>query len=330
MKSHFYRDQEDGKWKSTTDNNASFVDLQLFYLNRLDPVFKLAKEKCEFEFILSLLRFTGMRDAGWDSFENLIEIHRIFYKIQSLKLREAEKAHNTLFTYGLIIEASVPYELLANLINVIKGDRYILANFPDHIDPNTGKNRSQTVISKIDQLKSKAKSIGIDLGFFDDFVDNKLRNGIFHSDYAVYWPEVRITHPEKKYTHDEWTLLVDKSLAYIASLINLYNSYIGSYELPEIIEPHPEFNTNGGKITTIVRKGYGVIGFKDTWTDDEIARGAIPHRLGRFLPYEVALIEKGQLLLPYNKIEKFNSRIKYLPSYLKRYLVKKFRKNFGF
>ena len=330
MKGRFYRDKNDGIWKATTKNNTSFVDLQLFYLNKLDPFFQQAHGKCEFEFILSLLRFTGMRDAGWDSFENLIKIHEIFYKVQSLKLREAEKAHYALFTYGLIIEASVPYELLANLINVINGDRYLLTNFPDSVDSRTGRVYSQSVLDKISQLKSRAKNIGLDLSFFDDFIDNKLRNGIFHSDYSIYWPEVRISHPERKYKHDEWVSLVDKSLAYIASIINLYHSYIGIYEEPEIIEPHPEFNTNGGKITTIVRKGYGVIGFKDTWTDEEIAHGAIPHRIGSFLPYEIALVEKGQLLLPFNQIEKFNNRIKYLPRFLKVYLIKKFRKNFGF
>ena len=111
-----------------------------------------------------------MRDVGWDSFENLIEIHEIFYKVQSLKLRDAEKAHYALFTYGLIIEASVPYELLANFINVIKGDRYVLNNFPDSVDSKTGKKYSQSVLDKISQLKSWAKSVSLDLSFFDDFV----------------------------------------------------------------------------------------------------------------------------------------------------------------
>jgi len=331
MKGNFYKDIKDGIWKTDIKRNTPFVDLQLFYLNKLDSFFSLAADKCELEFILCLIRFTGMRDAGWDPFENLKETYETFHKIQSLnKLREVEKAHYALFTYGLIIEALVPYNLLANLMSVIEGDRYRLNNFPDTIDRKTGKTRSQTMSSIIDQLKSRAKKLNLDLDFFDDFVDNHLRNGVFHSDYSIYWPEVRINNPVKRYTHDEWTLLVNRAFAYIQALFILEQFYTSTYAEPATVKPHPEFNTNGGQITTIVRKGYGVIGIKDTWTKEQIARGAIPHRLGRFLPYEIDLIEQGQLLLPPDRIRKFNKRINHLPRFLKIYLVKKFRKTFGF
>lgn len=133
---HIDRD-DNGKWtvKEAKNTHASYCPALEKYLNTIEPFFSLAKQKCEFEFIRSLLRVKGISGPGWDAFETLQEARKAFYKI-------SKKFHNddfietqyALLLYGLILEASEPYEILANLINVIDGKRFsVETHYPDHI-----------------------------------------------------------------------------------------------------------------------------------------------------------------------------------------------------
>jgi hypothetical protein len=328
MKRTLFRN-EDGVWNikpKIKKDNYSFFESQLKYMNKIDPLFKLAREKCEFEFILILLGIRGVQDAGWDPFENLVRIYESFKVINKKRLDESIKVHYVLFTYGLIVEASMPYEFLANLLNIIEGGRYRVDNFPGRINERTKRIIPQSPWTKISKLKSRAENLHMDLSFFDEFADNRLRNAIFHSDYSVYGNEIRILDfPPKRYTHTEWFTLMNKALAYMESFLQLYYVYIGSYREPELIDVHPDFGHHPNeKATTIIRKGYGLVGIKDIWTPEQLAQGYIPYRLDRPHRYEIPLIEKGELILPYDRIKTFNNRIKYLPIFLRRYLVKKF------
>ena len=325
MSRKFYKDTDSGKWESdfAVAPTDVFGSAMLEYLNVLDPFFSKAQEKCEFEFILCLLRFTGMRDAGWDPFENLLDVYEGFQRIHATNIEDELKAHYALFMYGLILEASAPYEMLANLMNVIEGNRYSIQNFKDYKDSVTGRIRSLSPADKAAQLKSRAKKLRLSLALFDEFSDNALRNGIFHSDYSIYWPEIRIRNPDKRYSHQEWMGLVNRSFAYLSALEHLYYGFVRTYSEPELIEPHPEFKHHQDeKVTTIVRQGYGLVGIKDNWTKEQVVAGFIPYRVGLFLPYEIPLVEQGILKLPSNKIEKFNKRIKYLPRIFKEVCCK--------
>lgn len=322
---------EDGIWVTNFTihkNDSAQTESFTKYLNELDPFFTLASEKSEFQFLLTLFRFRGMQDAGWDPFENLEQAHEEFKKLNQRDGEDLTK-HYALFLYGLIIEASEPYEFLANLLNVIEGDSYIIKNFKDYTDSN-GRQRSLHPLDKISQLQSRAKKVKLKLTLFDEFVDNKLRNAIFHSDYAVYGSEVRVLNPTHNYKQEEWIALLNRCFSYWMAFLHLYKGFIGQYDEPKVIDPSPGFSENPEeKITLIIREGYGVIGMKDSWTPEQLKKGFIPHRIGRFLPYELILIEKGETFLPPNKIERFNRRIRFLPRFFQRFLVKKFRKNYG-
>lgn len=321
---------DNGKWEVTGAKNthASYLPALEKYLNILEPFFSQAKQKCEFEFILTLLRVTGVAGPGRDTFETLKKAHKTFYKIsKGFRNDNFIVTQYSLLLYGLILEASEPYELLANLINVIKGERYIVkTHFPDYTDKN-GKNRSQSPADKMAQLKKMAKKIKLKLDIFDEFFDNKLRNSIFHSDYTISGNEVRIMHPQKIYTRDQWLTLINRSLAYLEALTVVYEFNISEYKTPTLIKPHPEFSADPNEMcVTIVRKGYGLIGLKDNWTPEQIKQGNIPHRIGRFMPYEQKLIRKGECLLPKNKIERINKILEKLPPFISRFIVKRINK----
>jgi hypothetical protein len=68
---------EDGSWKlEGTCEQAeeelsppAYCDALIRYLADMDPAFHRARESCEFEFILTLLRVRGAQDTGWDPYE---------------------------------------------------------------------------------------------------------------------------------------------------------------------------------------------------------------------------------------------------------------------
>lgn len=333
MKKFTFKDESDGIWKNNFEiqnDNFGYQKNLVRYLNKIDPIFHKARDMCEFEFIVTLLRFEGLKEAGWDPFENLEDVYDSFKKLSKRNSGNKAKSQYALFLYGLILEASVPYETFANLLNVIDGDRYKVRNFPDYSHPITERAISQSPLDKISQLESRAKKHKLELDFFAEFFDNKLRNAIFHSDYVIYWPEVRINNPARKYSHDEWMILINSSFAYIDAFLNVHKSYIEEHKEPKLIEPHPGFNYHsGGKMTTITREDHGLIGIRDTWTPEEISLGMIPNHFGKFLPYEISLLENGTLKMPPNKIERFNNKLRYLPTRQRAYLVKRFKKKFN-
>ncbi len=323
----------DGKWivKKRKDTHPSYQPALEKYLNVIEPFFSRAKEKSEFEFILTLLRVKGSSGPGWDTFETLQKAHKAFYQI-SKKFRNDDfiETQYSLLLYGLIIEASEPYEILANLINIIKGDRFLaITYYPDHLDGH-GKKRSQSPADKIEQVKKMAKSVSLRLDIFDEFFDNKLRNSIFHSDYTIAGNEVRIMSPRKTYSRNEWHTLINSAFAYLEALEIIHQFYISGYKTPELIKPHPEFSHDPKEMClTIVRKGHGLIGLKDNFTKEELSRGHIPHQIGRFMPYEERLISnKGIYLLPRNRVERINKILSKLPAFFGRFIVKKIDKHF--
>jgi hypothetical protein len=124
--------------------------------------------------------------------------------------------------------------------------------------------------------------------------DRDLRNAIFHSDYSVHGPEVRFKkdgYPHA-YGHEEILTLVNRALAYFDALEFLHAHYIGSYAEPKEIAMHP---LNAGppneRAVVMVREGHGAIGLKHAWTLEELKRGHINWRFGRFSMEEMKLAD---------------------------------------
>lgn len=321
----FIRDDR-GKWSVKKEKNVhpSYQNSLKKYLNVLEPFFNLAKQKSEFEYIFTLLNVKGASSPGWDTFDTIKNAHKSFYIIQKkLKNERAIEIQYLLLLYGLIIEASEPYEIIANLINVIKGDRYIVrTHFPDYKDQN-GRNRKQSPADKIAQLKKKSKKVNLSLEIFDEFFDNNLRNSIFHSDYTVYNNEIRTMNPKRIYMENEWLNLINKTLAYFESFVIVYDFHKSEYKTPKLVKPHPDFSSDPFEMCkTIVRKGYGLIGLKDNFTEEEIKKGKIPHLIGKYYPYEQKLINEGMDLLPKDKIKRINNILHKLPASISRKIVK--------
>jgi hypothetical protein len=234
----------------------------------------------------------GLQDAGWDPYETSLEaisqMRAIHQKIAIDETIESFYAarHLRLWIYGHIVEASEPYEMLANLIAISQGETFNTTRFP----PRNG--RPQSPGTKIDQLEQAARAANLlnVVSPLREVWDRDLRNAIFHSDYSLHGGEVRFRKDGRptKYEHDEILTLVNHALAYFDALRFLHSHYIGGYPKPKTIPVHP---LNAGppneRAIVMVREGHGAIGLKDAWTPEDLNRGHIPWRYGRFSPEEM-------------------------------------------
>jgi len=111
--------------------NSIHRESLLKYLNCLDPLFEKAKTTSEFEFMCTLLRVEGIKSAGWDPWENTVDVFDNIYRLVSRVKEYKKQTYLSLWLYGHIVEASEPYDMVANLMNIIAGQRYCMRNFPD-------------------------------------------------------------------------------------------------------------------------------------------------------------------------------------------------------
>lgn len=295
------------------------------YLNCLDPLFEKAKQTEEYDFILTLLRVRGLQDAGWDSWENTLSAVKKIYNLHR-RIRDFETIrHLFLWLYGHIVEASEPYETIANLLNIVDGRTFIIDNFPDK---QRGKySIPQSPSEKIDALDQMAKKINMpDVVMpFQDVFDRELRNAIFHSDYALYEGKVRLLRGfNKEYSHKDVQSIFNKTLAYIGTFETLISYYVSSYKSPKVVRMYPKHTNDADEeAITILRKGRGVIGLQSNWSAEELKQGKILARLGRFTRRESQMLEKNpeNVIMPPNYREKINRIIPFSPKFIQKWIV---------
>jgi hypothetical protein len=319
----FYKDIS-GEWKFTKIPkrfNQVYAESLVKYFNFLDPLFEKAKNICEFEFILALLNISGKKAPGWDPFDTIKEIFRLINKLEKRVKDGNEQLYLYLLLYGLVIEASLPYDLIANLLNIVSGNRYTIYNFPNK---KIGKNRTrpQFPFEKIEKLKELSNKINMGkvISPILEIFDKELRNAIFHSDYIIYKNEVRIPEINKIYKRSGVIDLINKSTAYFETIIKLKYMYQSFYTEPKVINVHPDFKPSNVKATVMVREGYGAIGLK--MGNAHIAT---------LLPYEKKLLEIDYSInmFPKDRIKKINNIIKFIPMKFRKIVIKYYEKKLG-
>jgi hypothetical protein len=299
----FFNRDENGLWTLIPESEDEFkgnkghpVYLEACprYLNILDPLFAKAQDTSEFEFLLSLLRIRGVQDAGWDPYEvTTTSIPSLVNACNEIKDPEVTW-HLNLWIWGHIVEASEPYELLLNLVDVADGGRFLAVRFPPK---KNGASKSPG--EKINIISQRATKIRLPQVIIPlkEIWNKDLRNSVFHSDYSLFGDEVRTIRPRKIYHIDEIYTLVNRAIAYQQALATLYRCYISSYTEPTIIDIHPGFGAAPKeKAIVIVREGHGAIGLQSALTKEELKMGRIQFRCGRFTPQERELLKKDPTL----------------------------------
>ena len=312
-------------YKAKVDDwNPVYRDSLLKYINCIAPLFQKAKEKNEFEYILTLLQYRGLSTPGYIPFENTISIFKEIFIIQE-KIKDAnQKLNITFWAYAHWIEASEPYEIFGNFLNIINGGKYTISNFPKK--PSGKYTREQYPHEKINHLQSVAEIVNMEKSLIPviEVYDRELRNSIFHSDYSIYDQQMR---SYKDFDSDETYEIVNKFIAYYYALTFLYDTAIEDYEYPTLVKIPSYFN-NQQFATTMSRKGHGLVGIKDNYTREELARGQMPWHIVRLLGYELKMLKNDPTIkqFPKNKVENFNKILKRTPRFLRKIFKKQIDK----
>ncbi len=300
---------DDGTWtvaldESERDNrNPVFDEALTRYLNAIDPAFTKAEEVDEAEFVKALLRVRSMQDAGWDPYETTLRAVPAMMKLHALIPDGDEwyetSRHLALWTYGHVVEASEPYAILADMLDIASGGFFRADRFPDKpLRPaRQGElwppKRPQRYDEKLVQLERLAEAAGLvnALVPVKEIWDRELRNAVFHADYTFHGSETRIPREGKTYTHDEIQTLVNRALAYHEALAVLRRAYRAGYTAPTVVRVRARNEREQDESAIVmVRDGVGAIGLKHSYTAEEVAAGAIPWHIALLYPNEAAAL----------------------------------------
>lgn len=266
------------------------------YTNILYPFFEKAQGTNEFDFLLTLWRLRGESDTGWDPYETSIRTIRGTLELANANVNNFELQINlSLWIYCHIVEASEPYEIITNLINIGEGGRFNRCCYPPKL---ISGNREKILypgdkIDRIKRLAYKNNTQGLDI-MYNEVYDRDIRNAVFHSDYAIDKKGFRIMRPAKSISWGDIKKLIERGLAYFESVTNLYYSFIASYSEPVTIPAPDGFSPDtDAKLRIIVREGHGAVGFRTEATQKQIAQGKIIAKGGRYFADELKLLEEN-------------------------------------
>jgi hypothetical protein len=202
-----------------------------------------------FEWACTMIRVTGLKDAGWDSYIESQALLQDFTQLMNLELpkeRFPNPAHTqarlALIAYSHMIEMSGPYELLANLLRLRMGMKYSIAPLAhlnklrstkvNGVKVNWVKLASPFVrINEIDKMAAKAgvPEVGAAL---KGIYNSTIRNAVYHSDYAIHADSLRLlsgSHYSKKervntplISFDELGELTSEAFAFHSALLALW------------------------------------------------------------------------------------------------------------
>jgi hypothetical protein len=228
------------------------VSRMRYYADILNPLFwndDFNKVHRMFEWACTMVRVTGMADAGWDSY---IESQALLQDITNLMTLElpVEKfpspshthARLALIAYSHMIEMDAPYDLLANALRLRLGMKYSvepLAHLNKLRDTRINGVKTKRVvraspIAKISEIDAMSQQAGLpEVGAaLKGIYNNTIRNAVFHSDYVVHDNSMRLlsgSHYSKKegvntplITFDELGEVTSEAFAFHSALLALW------------------------------------------------------------------------------------------------------------
>jgi len=162
----------------------------------LEDLFREAFNKDEFEFCCNLLRVRGLESPGWDALEESTEfIHQIISLING-PLDNTFKFRMTLLLYCHITEMNDFYNIVANFLWILLGERYSIDPFwySLYSDRKT-INSPEGKVNRIKELSIKANKPTVG-DLYEFLLVKQIRNAFFHADYTLYDQTFRIVSGE--------------------------------------------------------------------------------------------------------------------------------------
>ena len=258
------------------------------YLTAFDSLARSAKRFDKTQFILALLGVTGAQAAEWDPYETTIDAIKIATRLHNETEDRLAARHLQLWIYGHIVEASVPYDLLANLARISVGEPAQMTRFPSR-----GR-RPVSPGEKIEKICAWANEAGNQAVSYllAQIWDRDLRNAVFHSDYTLHGDQIRLPEVGGVRSLHELAELSGKAAAYHDSVIGVRGYHLRSYTEPKRVRAGSISPARPDEdLVVIVREGDGAVGLKDSLTAHERAAGAIRFRYARLYPDEIEALD---------------------------------------
>lgn len=202
-----------------------------------------------FEFACTLVRASGMKDTGWESYYESIAFLEDFKALGEIDLPSGRfpypkrtRVRLALVSYCHVIEMNLPYELLANLLRLRLGLKYAtdpLNHLRSPVIKKVGdvkqivKMKPATPdrkIKEIEQMSAKAGMPDVGVALRATF-DGTIRNAVYHSDYVVHDDGMRLLS-DSRYSE---RLRVNTPLVEIEDLIHLTAEAFGFHSALDIL-----------------------------------------------------------------------------------------------
>ena len=268
-----------------------------YYANILNPIFNTSifnTTDSLFEIVCTLVRASGIQDAGWDPWGESREAMDDLFNLAMLELppEKFPRAERTnlrlaLLSYCHVTEMDFPYVLVANLLNLPTGKKYKMnpfdhltrpqkkkgGLFPKLMPPSPGR--------KILFIKELAKEAKLPLvgQAFEEIYDNDVRNAVYHSDYTLTDKEFRIrsgtrlSRTKKHFTPvvplDELSDIISNAFAFYSALFALYDRCLKSFgDFIDAFLPY-DFHYKG-VLQLLFDTDNSLIGFRVYWPNGTI------------------------------------------------------------
>jgi len=196
----------------TQEPSNAAEDRLRHYAEILNPLFwndSFNNMNLLFEFACSLVRASGMKDTGWESYNESLSFLEDMRRLGEIDLPTEvfpeplhTRARLALVAYGHATEMKTHYELLANLLRLRLGKKYCIHPFAHLATRRTRKiNGAKTYkiitpspekkIALIEELSAQAGLPGVGAAL-REIHDPVIRNAVFHSDYVLHGTSMRL------------------------------------------------------------------------------------------------------------------------------------------
>jgi hypothetical protein len=222
------------------------------YADILNPLFwndQFNEVHRVFEWACTMVRVTGMKDAGWDSYTESTALLSDLTHLMGMELPADRfpspantQARLALIAYSHMIEMNAPYELLANVLRLRMGMKYSMhplahLNRLKGVTVNGVKTKriaQAPPIAKINEIDRMAKEAAVpEVGVaLRGIYNSTIRNAVYHSDYAIHDDSFRLLsdfHYSKKegchtplITFDELAEVTSEAFAFHSALQALW------------------------------------------------------------------------------------------------------------
>lgn len=241
-----------------TSEQPAFQARIRHYAEILNPLFDtsgLMRIDRLFEFICTLVRAGGMRDAEWDPWYESQATLDDLGNLATLELPPnlfpdpaRTRVRLSLLSYCHLTEMDFPYSLIANLLRLRAGKKYDISPFLDLAVPKKRKKKSgfqyvrpssvRQKLARIKEIAHEAGSLDI-IDALESIHDRVIRNAVYHSDFALADGELRLlsdVHLSKDHSHytpviewDHLSELFSNTFAFYTALFLLYDRSTKSF-----------------------------------------------------------------------------------------------------